>query len=91
MCLLMIYDMSTSNGLIELVDEKSHDRGFFCLQLTSFIMHESEERQVPVADLWLERFGQAKNGVCSYRHSCSIFARTMSQSKNKNIQLQFEF
>lgn len=81
----------TGNGLIELVDEKSHDRGFFCMQLTAFIMKESKECGRPVADLWDERFGEAKNGVCSYRNLCHIYARTMSKQENKVVQLQFEF
>ena len=80
-----------SNGLIELVDEKSHDRGFFCMQLTTFIMKESKECGRPVADLWDERFGEAKSGVCSYRSLCHIYARTMSKQENKVVQLQFEF
>lgn len=79
------------NGLIELVDEKSHDRGFFCMQLTAFIMKESKERGRSVADLWDERFGEAKNGVCSYRNLCHIYARTMSKQENKVVQLQFKF
>ena len=79
------------NGLIELVDEKSHDRGFFCMQLTSFIMKESKKSGRSVADLWEERFGEAKNGICSYRNLCHIYARTMSKQENKVVQLQFEF
>lgn len=79
------------NGLIELVDEKSHDRGFFCMQLTAFIMKESKECGRSVADLWDERFGEAKNVACSYRNLCHIYARTMSKQENKVVQLQFEF
>ena len=81
--------MATSNGIIELVDEKSSDSGFYCQQLVIFIMQESQESGFPTDDLWFQRFGQAKNGTCIYRNSCPIYARTMSNPKNK--QLQFEF
>ena len=77
----------TGNGLIELVDEKSHDRGFFCMQLTAFIMKESKGCRRSVADLWDERFGEAKNGVCRYHNLCHIYARTMSKQENKVVQL----
>ena len=81
----------TGNGLIELVDEKSHDRGFFCMQLTAFITEESKESGRSVADLWDERFGEAKSGVCRYRNRCHIYARTMSKRENRAVQLQLEF
>ena len=79
------------NGLIELVDEKSHDRGFFCMQLTAFIMKESQETGRTVADLWDERFDEAKSGVCRYRDVCHIYAITESKRGKQAIQLQFEF
>lgn len=78
----------TGNGLIELVDEKSHDRGFFCMQLTAFIMKESKECGRSVADLWDERFGEAKSGVYNYRRICHIYARTMAKRKHIPIQLK---
>lgn len=81
----------TGNGLIELVDEKSHDRGFFCMQLTSFIMKESKECGRSVADLWDERFGEAKNGVCRYRNLCHVYARTMAKRLRTGFQLQLDF
>lgn len=31
-----------SNGLIELVDQKSQDRGFFCMKLAAFINQEKK-------------------------------------------------
>lgn len=78
----------SGNGLIELIDEKSHDRGFFCMQLVAFIMKEKEKCGRSVADLWEERFGEAKNGVCRYSSSCHIYAKSMI---NKPRQLKFEF
>lgn len=80
-----------SNGLIELVDEKSHDRGFFCMQLTAFITKESKETGKTVADLWDERFDEAKSGVCSYRNTCHIYERTKGKMEKRPIQLQLEF
>ena len=79
------------NGLIELVDEKSHDRGFFCMQLTAFIMKESKETGRTVADLWDERFDEAKSGVCRYRDKCHVYARTMAKRKRTGFQLQLDF
>ena len=79
------------NGLIELVDEKSHDRGFFCMELTAFIRKESKESGRTIADLWDERFGEARSGVCRYRNTCHIYARTMGKMEKRPVQLQLEF
>ena len=79
------------NGLIELVDEKSHDGGFFCMQLTAFIMKESKECGRSVADLWDERFREAKNGVCAYRGKCLVYAKTMTKRKRTGFQLSINF
>lgn len=34
------------NGLIELVDEKSYDRGFFCMKLVRFLNTEQNEQGI---------------------------------------------
>lgn len=31
-----------SNGLVELVDEKTNDKGFFCMDLVSFLFSDKE-------------------------------------------------
>ena len=80
------------NGLIELVDEKSNDSGFFCSALMAYIMHEAQQDiAISLDDLWLQRFDEAKIGLCRYRANCPIYARTKSNPKYNNIQLQFEF
>lgn len=80
------------NGLIELVDEKSHDRGFFCMKLTGYIMQE--HREMPdsdMQDLWEKRFTEAKAGNCAYHDICPIYARTMTRRLKQGLQLSFEF
>lgn len=80
------------NGLIELVDEKSTDKGFFCMKLVGFIMTESKEQlTLDRQDLWALRFSEAKAGRCAYRNECSIYARTKSNHHPQPIQLSFSF
>ena len=87
-----------SNGLIELVDEKSQDRGFFCMKLVGFIMAERKEKEertlaeqgfamVDVNDLWQLRFSEAKAGNCAYKLECPIYAKTMAKQKKQPVQL----
>lgn len=80
-----------TNGLIELVDSKSENRGFFCIQLVAYL---NEERQIGTpgyADLWEIRFLQAKNHNCAYKDKCPIFAKTVAKQPHTPVQLQFDF
>lgn len=80
------------NGLIELVDEKSSDRGFFCMKLVGYIGEESKEQQtLDYQDLWELRFSEAKAGRCAYRDTCPIHTRTMAKRGNQPVQLTFNF
>lgn len=52
------------NGLIELVDEKSSDRGFFCMKLVGDIGEESKEQlTLDYQDLWELCFSEARRVV----------------------------
>ena len=80
------------NGLIELVDEKSSDRGFFCMKLVGYIGEESKEQLTrDYQDLWELRFLEAKAGRCAYRDTCPIHARTMAKRGNQPVQLTINF
>lgn len=84
-----------TNGLVELVelvDQKSHDRGFFCMRLAAFINEEKEQQlQLDPQDLWELRFSEAKSGHCAYKHECSIYARTIGKRSKKPFQLSLNF
>ncbi len=80
------------NGLIELVDDKTNDRGFFCMKLAGFIMQEKEEPlTLDPQELYELRFIEAKRGQCAYRNICPIYARTIAKKEKKPLQLAFEF
>lgn len=79
------------NGLIELVDEKSHDKGFFCMQLVSYIRRENAQTRTDMQDLWSQRFTEAKMGQCAYREHCPIHARTMAKRGNRPVQMTLDF
>lgn len=80
------------NGIVEMVDEKSSDRGFFCMQLVGYIMEEHKEQMtLDSQDLYLLRFSEAKDGNCSYRDVCPIYARTIAKHGKKPVQLSIDF
>ena len=73
-----------SNGLVELVDEKSSDRGFFCMDLVSFMFGDEATK---VWEVWHEKFSQAKAGNCPYRDRCQRYAKTMAKREKQPYQL----
>ena len=77
-----------SNGLIELVDSKSKESGFFCMQLVGYL---KEEERKTGEDLWEKRFSQAKAGNCAYKDKCPIFAKTVAKHGKKPVQLSLNF
>lgn len=80
------------NGLVEMVDEKSHDRGFFCMKLVGFIMEEAKDQlTMDHQELYLLRFAEAKAGACSYRDICPKYKKTMAGRKQSGYQLSFDF
>lgn len=79
------------NGLIELVDEKSHESGFFCMKLAEFLNKERNEQGIIPSDLWRLRFSEAAAGNCHYSTVCPIYARTRATHKVQPIQLSFNF
>lgn len=79
------------NGLIEIVDEKSKDKGFFCMQLVTFINEDKEAQTMDSQDLWNLRFSQARNHVCAYRGKCHIYARTIAKLEKKPMELSLDF
>ena len=75
-----------SNGLFEVnSNSKVLERGFFCMKLVDFLNGEAIMGTEEYANLWEERFDQAKAGVCAYREKCPIYSKTV---KNKPIQLK---
>lgn len=82
----------TGNGLIELVDEKSSDRGFFCMKLVGFILREQKEQlTLDPQDLYTLRFSEAKDGLCAYRDECPVYARTKKNYRPRPKQLRLNF
>jgi len=80
------------NGLIELVDEKSSDHGFFCMKLVGYIGEESKEQlTLDYQDLWELRFSEAKAGRCAYRDACPIHARAVAKRGKQPVQLTLNF
>lgn len=75
-----------SNGLFEVnSNRKAVERGFFCMMLVDFLNEEATMGTEEYANLWEERFDQAKAGACAYREKCPIYSKTV---KNKPIQLK---
>ena len=63
------------NGLVEIYGEKTKERGFFCMKLLAFLNTEAEPGTEAYAELWEQRFNEAKLGACAYRGKCPIYAR----------------
>lgn len=80
-----------TNGLIELVDSKNEDSGFFCMQLVVYLGEEQRMGTPEYSDLWDIRFSQAKNHNCAYKDKCPIFAKTAAKQQHVSVQLQFDF
>ncbi len=75
-----------SNGLFEVnSNRKVVEMGFFCMMLVDFLNEEATMGTEEYANLWEERFDQAKAGACAYREKCPIYSKTI---KNKPIQLK---
>lgn len=72
------------NGLISLHDDKTQERGFFCMKLVEFLNSEAETGTDEYRELWEERFTAAKVGNCSYKDRCPIYERTV---KNRPVQM----
>ena len=71
------------NGLVEIRGEKTFERGFFCMKLVSFLNEESKPGTEQYAELWEQRFEEAKTGKCAYKDRCSIYEKTI-KSNNTN-------
>ena len=68
-------------GIVELHDTKETERGFFCMKLIDYLNEEAEMGTEAYAELWGERFSQAKTGQCEYRNKCPIHARIIENMK----------
>lgn len=79
------------NGLIELVDDKSQDKGFFCMKLVGFLNKERNEQGIIPPELWEMRFNEAKSGSCFYRTICPVYERTRKAHPTQPRQLTFNF
>ena len=71
------------NGLVEIYGEKTQERGFFCMKLLAFLNTEAA-----YAELWEQRFNEAKLGACAYRGKCPIYARTAKKGIQQNLFAQ---
>ena len=69
------------NGIVEIIDEKSNEKGFFCIKLVQFINQEAEPGTKEYATLWAQRFDEAKTGRCKYKNRCPIYKKTIEKSK----------
>lgn len=80
-----------SNGLVEFVDKKSSDKGFFCIKLAAFITKEMKESGDTSFDFWHQRFKEAESGACAYKDRCPNYAKTIAKHGRKPIQLSLNF
>lgn len=74
-----------SNGLVELVDEKSNDKGFFCMDLVGFMFGDETTK---TWEGWHKNFMQAKADNCPYRDRCPRYARTVAKRGTRPVQLK---
>lgn len=72
------------NGLVELVDDKTNDRGFFCMDLVGFMFGDET---TATWEGWHEKFMQAKAGNCPYRDRCPRHARTVEKRNKMHLKL----
>lgn len=72
-------------GLVSLHDEKEERSGFFCMRLVDLLNEEAEMGTERYADLWEQRFGQAKAGECAYQERCPIYARTPKRPRQLSL------
>lgn len=73
------------NGLVEIAGERTVEHGFFCIKLVKFLNEEAEMGTEQYAQLWEQRFDEAKSGQCAYSEKCPIYARTI---KKNGLQLK---
>lgn len=73
------------NGLVEIVDERSTDNGFYCGDLVGFIT--SDKQFDGSWEYWHSRFREAAAKRCAYRAVCPRYARTMENYQAQPIQL----
>lgn len=79
------------NGIVELNERVKERSTFFCMRLVSFIYQESHTTGIPVAELYDNRFNEAKIGMCNYRKSCTIYQRTIKEKHPMPKQLVINF
>lgn len=73
------------NGLVEITGERQgKERGFFCMKLVSFINEEAKPGTEQYAELWKQRFNEAKLGRCHYKEQCQIYEKTIKSKNNIN-------
>lgn len=72
-------------GLVEINGESTKERGFFCMKLVTFLSGEAEPGTEAYAELWAQRFEEAKLGACHYRENCPIYARTAKKGIQLNL------
>lgn len=58
-------------------------QAIFCFELD-----EAEPGTEAYAELWEQRFNEAKLGACAYRDKCPIYARTAKKGIQQNLFAQ---
>ena len=73
--------MSTpqGNGLVEIRGTKQKERGFYCMKLVSYLNEEAKPGTEEYAELWRQRFDEAKSGQCTYKDRCPIHEKTITK------------
>lgn len=83
---LSVKTFNSGNGVQ--AGEKTKERGFFCMKLLAFLNTEAEPGTEAYAELWEQRFNEAKLGACAYRGKCPIYARTAKKGIQQNLFAQ---
>lgn len=55
------------------------------MKLVTFLSDEAEPGTEAYAELWAQRFEEAKLGACYYRENCPIYARTAKKGIQLNL------
>ena len=58
------------------------------MKLLAFLNTEAEPGTEAYAELWEQRFDEAKLGACAYRNKCPIYARTAKKGIQQNLFAQ---
>lgn len=73
---------SNDYGLVDIRSENNtKERGFFCLQLITFLTDEINHGGSNSLEYWHNRHIEASEGNCFYKDRCHIYKRTIEKQK----------